>query len=221
MTNVIFVRHGESESNVFIHADPNDAMLSQKICAIGDPKLSNKGHLQANDVGEFLVKKLDGKKVRVLTSLFTRTIQTSQPFCDAYKDNIELHEHTKLLCEYTKPLHQLSNDHKSQGLEHHHTWEEFTNQVEDCVDLLESLAQCSDTPIVVFGHSLFLSVLVSYLGSSKTMVPEKQQLTFRFPNCSITTLCYSQGSWKIFNVGSIAHIPVDHITGTECPYGHF
>ena len=35
MTTVIFVRHGESESNVFIHENPNDPDLSAKINALG------------------------------------------------------------------------------------------------------------------------------------------------------------------------------------------
>ena len=213
MTNVIFVRHGESESNVFIHNDPLDPKLSEKVFAIGDPLLSVKGHLQAVDVSNYLIKQLGGKKVRVLTSLFTRTIQTSQPFYDSYKDNIEIYEHTKLLCEYTKPLHQLNDEHLAKGIQHHNNWKEFTNQIEDCVDLLENLTQCSDSPIIVFGHSLFISVMISYLGSYKNFIPEKHQLSFRFPNCSITSLHYNQGNWEIYNVASIAHLSYTNVTG--------
>lgn len=225
MTTIIFVRHGESQANVHIHNDPNDPDLSQKICALGDPELSHKGFTQATAVGNYLNKKLDcdyyEQKVRVLTSLYTRTIQTSQPFYDTAKGKsiIEMYEHTDMLCEYTKPMHQLTDEHKSKGLRHHETWKDFTDQVEDFVNLLETMCQVNQSPIVVFGHSLFISVLVSYLGSCKKMIPEKHELTFRFPNCSITTFNYSQGSWKIFNVGSIAHLLPPHVTGVECPFG--
>lgn len=219
MTTVIFVRHAESESNVFIHTDRNDPELSNKINALGDPKLSDLGAKQAQTVGEYLAKQLVGKEVRVLTSRFTRCIQTSRPFCECFSGNTEFVKHIDLLQEYTSPAKNLTPEHKSNGIMHHSTWDDFTKNVSVFVKLLENLAQDNAKPIVVFGHSLFLSVMLSYLGSVKRFMPEKSQLCFRLPNCSITTFEYSQDVWKIFNVASVAHLPKSLTTGTECSFG--
>ena len=220
MTTILFIRHGESETNKFIHQDPNDPHLSDKINAVGDPHLTENGILQAKQVGEYLITILKDKKVRVLTSLFTRTIETSQPFCDEYKSNVSENESLEILSEYTKPQKKLTDEHLKKGLRNHIDWYDFTVSIEECVDILEDMAQCNNQPIIVFGHSLYISTLISYLGSSKMFMPEKSQLIFRFPNCSITSCEYSQGSWRIFNVASIAHLTHDVITGTECPFGN-
>ena len=220
MTTILFIRHGESETNKFIHQDPNDPYLSDKINAVGDPHLTDNGNMQSKQVGDYLISYLKDKKVRVLTSLFTRTIETSQPFCDEYALNIYTNESLEILSEYTKPQKKLTEKHLKKGLRNHTNWDDFTKTIEECVDILEDMAQCNNQPIIVFGHSLYISVLTSYLGSSKTFMPEKNQLTFRFPNCSITSYEYSQGTWRIFNVASIAHLTQNVITGTECPFGN-
>lgn len=219
MTTIIFIRHGESETNKFIHQDPNDPHLSDKLNALGDPHLTENGKSQAKQVGTFLASKLDGKKVRVLTSLFTRTNETAKPFLELYAKNITMHERLELLSEYTKPEKNLTKEHLEKGLRNHQSWNDFVCTIKEFVDMLEDMSQCNDDPIVIFGHSLYLSALTSYLGSSLTFMPEKTQLTFRFPNCSITTFQYSQGCWKIFNVASIAHLSENATTGTECEYG--
>lgn len=219
MTSVIFVRHGESETNVHIHRNPTDPDLSKKIDALGDPELSELGCKQAQAVGKYLENALKDQKVRVLTSQFTRTNQTAEPFMNSH-GNIEVHQKLDCIQEYTKPSKKLTDEHKDKGIIHHRSWNHFTDIMDSFVDLLEFLAQSNDAPIVVFGHSLYFSVLVSYLASGKRHLPRKQDLIFRFPNCSITSMQYSQGSWRIFNVASLAHIPRGLITGTECKYGH-
>ena len=217
MTTVIFVRHGESQSNTLIHQDPNDPDLSDKLNMIGDPHLTIKGHKQAGVLGEYLSKQLGTKSVRVLTSLFTRTEQTSKPFCDMHSKYIISKDCVDLLSEYTKPEKKLTEEHYKRGLKNHQNWDEFTKTVVDFVKILEEMVSEPST-IVVFGHSLYISVIISYLGSYKTFIPSKNELVFRHPNCSITTLKHDN-SWKIFNVASIAHLPKEIVTGTECDYG--
>ena len=227
MTTILFVRHGESDANTFIHKNPNDPHLEMKINSIPDPQLTEIGKLQANCVGLFLADKLKGKHVHLITSLFTRTIQTSEPFHNLHKEFIKIYDNDPLLQEYNRP-----GKHQTEGgkiFKTHHTWKSFTDDVETFVDVLENITNSdfqaslqndnSTTPIVIFGHSLFLSVMLSYIGSSKTMTPDQSQLIFKSPNCSITTLNYSQGTWKIYNVNSIAHLPNELVTGTECPFG--
>ena len=220
MTSIIFVRHGESESNVFIHENPNDTNLSEKINALGDPNLSELGHKQASDVGDYLCKQLDGQKVRILVSPLNRTHETSAPFKKKYEGHVDVFEPLLILQEYTKREKKLTQEHLDKGIIHHKSWDDFTDTVKNFVNFLEELAQEKDDPIIIFGHSLFLSAMISYIGSSQTFMPKKEQLHFRFPNCSITTMEYSQGLWRIFNVASVAHLQKEHITGTECPFGH-
>jgi broad specificity phosphatase PhoE len=222
MTTVIFVRHGESESNWFLHQDKTDPELSKKINALGDPKLTGLGSKQADKVGEYLHRLLKGKNLRIFTSPFQRTSETAEPFISRkVKEKIAFSIQTLgVLQEYTKPQKHLTQDHHNKGIVHHETWDDFTKQIRAFVDELEDHCQENDHPIVIFGHSLYLSVLVSYIASSKEMMPKKEQLVFRFPNCSITTFEYSQSSWRIFNVGSLAHLKKGLITGTECPFGN-
>ena len=251
MTSIIFVRHGESNSNVHIHKldymlktgkitkkerQKSEPQLSNKIHSLGDPKLSEIGQKQATCVGKYLHNIFGDTKVRVLTSLFTRTIQTSVPFKAMHENDIVEYESTKVLCEYTNPKKNLTQIHRERGLTHHSSWTEFTDTIKEFVDILEQMIHCNDAPIVVFGHSLFISAMISYIGSSKIRMPDKSELKFRLPNCSITTLLYSQEvckrhgdngyetckepTWKILNVASIAHLSSDIVTGTECPFGN-
>ena len=220
MTTVIFVRHGESESNWFIHQDRNDPELSNKINALGDPNLTDQGRQQAECVGGYLYERLKGQNVRVFTSPFARTFQTSKPFVEKMEDDSILSKSLPILQEYTKPEKQLTEDHLKRSIVHHKTWDDFTDNIRVFVDQLEDHCQENGHPIVIFGHSLYLSAMTSYLGSSKQTMPKKEQLVFRFPNCSITTFEFSQGNWRIFNVASLAHLPNRIITGVECSFGN-
>ena len=53
---MIFVRHGESESNWFIHQDKDDPDLNKKINALGDPNLTELGKKQAEKVTSSLFR---------------------------------------------------------------------------------------------------------------------------------------------------------------------
>jgi len=87
--------------------------------------------------------------------------------------------------------------------------------------MLEGMACESDVPIVIFGHSLFLSAMIPYISSHKQFMPTKPELVFRFPNCSISTFEFSEDKgWQIFNGASIAHMPLELCTGRECEFGN-
>lgn len=166
MTTIVFVRHGESDANAFIHNDPNDPDLEAKINSIADPQLTETGKKQAQSVGEFLSEKFEGKYVHLVTSLFSRTIQTSEPFHKLHKKFIKIYDNDPLLQEYSRPgKHEHKDYGEKKNFKTHHTWKSFTDDVEIFVDVLEHMANCDSTPIVIFGHSLFLSVMLSYIGS--------------------------------------------------------
>lgn len=151
-----------------------------------------------------------------MTSLYTRTIQTAAPFLEYHKEYVKIYENEPLIQEFNRPTKHNTN----AKFKIHRDWKSFTDDVVEFVDMIEHMASCDSTPIVIFGHSLFLSAMLSNIGSNRTMVPNDiSQLIFKSPNCSITTFNYSQGSWKIYNVNSVAHLPSELITGTECSFG--
>jgi broad specificity phosphatase PhoE len=123
-----------------------------------------------------------------------------------------------MLNEYTRPSKKLTAEHKASGIAHHNSWEDFTAQVVAFVDMIEQ--RVDEETVVVFGHSLFLSVLMSYVASNKCFIPEKDQCVFRFPNASITTFVYEENTkrWRVLHTASTAHMDDSIKTGLECAH---
>ena len=217
---IIFVRHGESDANAHQHADRNDPDLQQKMDALGDPGLTEMGVKQADATAVHLEKHVCGS-FAVFTSCMRRAVDTASPFVilhdEKRTENTQLFR-TALLNEYTRPGKKLTGAHRNSGIGHHNSWDDFTAQVPVFVDLMERLIR-ADT-VVVFGHSLFLSVLVSYLASGKKVLPEKDQCVFRFPNASITTFVYEEDTkrWRVLHTASTAHLDDSIKTGLECAH---
>jgi broad specificity phosphatase PhoE len=208
---IVFVRHGESEANEFIHNKDPD--FETKI-NIGDPHLTPKGHEQAKATADYLFgifKKKPCKNVTILVSPFTRTKQTAQPFIDLM--SFPQVQETTLLTEYTKPDKTIPNELTRKGVKNHPSWEHFLMQMR--LFVLELVTHESDL-VFVFGHSLFLSAMTTFLECGKA--PSKDQLVFRFPNCSITTFLYSDLKWKITCTASTIGCG-KLVTGEESEYG--
>jgi broad specificity phosphatase PhoE len=215
---IVFVRHGESEANVFLHNHDPDA--GTKINRLGDPKLSTLGLEQAKATCQALIKsfnEIGNPRVFVLCSQFTRAVQTGQYFVDNYESLLGYTETNKLL-EYTPPKKNLSQIHLDSGLSHDHTWDEFKSRIISFCD--EWVTTPPHQPIVVFGHSMFISCLVTYISSHRKFFPEKDQMFFRYPNCSITTLVWDheRNRWMGDHIASITHLPKKLVTGTHTPF---
>lgn len=74
---IVFVRHGESDANVFLHNNDPDA--DRHINNLGDPSLSELGREQGIAVGKALIDslaKMNNPAVTVLVSQFMRAQQT-------------------------------------------------------------------------------------------------------------------------------------------------
>jgi broad specificity phosphatase PhoE len=212
---VIFVRHGESKANVLQHADRNAADLQEKMDALGDPGLSETGVKQADMTAYYLANKLSGS-ILVLGSKMKRAYRTAQMFHHRRYESRE--RYTALLNEYTRPSKKLTNEHVASGIVHHKSWDEFTANVVAFVDMMER--EVEEETVVVFGHSLFCSVLVTYISSGKQVLPEKDNCVFRFPNASISTFVYKEEtkSWRILHTASTAHLGDSIKTGLECDH---
>jgi broad specificity phosphatase PhoE len=210
---IILVRHGESETNKFIHDDIADKDTA--INAIGDPHLTALGKIQAKETGDFLAKTLNGKKVIVNTSPFTRTLETCTHFCKIYGDNfIDFHKNTELL-EWTPLRKKLTQTHIEQGLKHDVSWDVFESRVKNYAKSIED-----GIDRVVFGHSLFFTALTAHLASQREWFPKEDQMCFEIPNCSITVLEKKQNRWTVHHVSSIAHLSPSSVSGIHSNFGY-
>jgi len=217
---IVFVRHAESEANVYIHKKDPDA--DKYINNLGDPELSQLGRQQSEAVGRSLInslKEMGNPVINVLVSQFIRTQQTSEYFIKNYANIDEVIITTELL-EYTPSQTRFSQAHLDSGLSHDTSWEDFKRRIIKFAETYMSLSH--DKPIIVFGHSMFISCLVTYISSNRTFFPQKDELCFRFPNCSVTTFLWDdiKQRWLADHVASIAHMPKHLITGTHTPFGN-
>jgi len=222
---IIFVRHGESETNKFIHDSNNNyedyeehKELSQKINSNGNPNLTKLGKAQAEFTARFLMKKLKkmgSPKVEVNISLYNRAQQTAEPFIELYGEYIAHHTTPELL-EWTPKKKKLSQAHLDSGLKHDNSWDEFQDRVKRFVETLNE----NSTIKIIFGHSMFISAVISYLASQKEWFPSIDQLCFQLPNCSISTVLKKPKRWATHYVGSISHLADPLVTGTESEFGH-
>lgn len=154
-----------------------------------------------------------------MISTFSRALETSNYFVENYK-NIESTTYSSQLIEYTPPKKNLSQHNIQNGLKHDDEWRDFKDRViKFCDSIFDKPPQ---SPMIIFGHSMFISCVVSYISSNRLFFPQKTELSFRLPNCSITTFTYdeSHNSWCVDCVGSIAHLPKDMITGTHNPFAN-
>lgn len=204
----VFVRHGESESNRFIHTNADD--LSVRVNAIGDPTLTELGHRQALATASFLRTKLEqlgSPVIAVRTSLFARTQQTAAPFSELYRENITESDSTRALLEWTPPRKQLTDAHMNAGLTHDESWSAFETRVKEFANWMsENAGHDSNAITVVFGHSVFIGALFSFLGTQCTWFPGQEEVSFELPNCSISTVVKIPCRWSIHYVGAISHL---------------
>lgn len=217
----VFVRHGESESNRFIHSGASD--LSAKISAIGDPKLTELGHRQAIVTSFFLCDKLQhlgSPTVDVRASLFSRTQQTALEFLELYKTHIDSAVSMSELSEWTPPRKQLSEKHIAAGLKHDESWQTFEMRVRAFAAWMAERAQENEKITIIFGHSVFIGALFSFLSTQCTQFPSEQGLSFELPNCSISTVAKLPLRWSIHYIGAISHLSGELVTGYHSPFAH-
>jgi len=213
----IFVRHGESETNIFLHKGHPNA--EEEIHKNGDPDLTAMGLAQAANTSAHLQQVLatmEMPRIRVMQSVFTRALQTGHPFTREYP-NIDSVTDSVDLLEYTPAKKALTDVHLDRGI-CHDTWETFRDRVVTFYDThMVSGTRQVDAPVVIFGHSVFISCLLTYVGTQGTFFPDSDQLAIRLPNCSISTVAWSNDreQWVIDAVGSIAHLTSELVTGTH------
>lgn len=174
--NLILIRHGESQNNVILHDNPTISREQFKLVKKDNPLLTSKGCVQAIRTGRFLNDSLIGKSVDIYTSTLQRAIDTATYTIP----QIERHIALDTLNEWDK---------------HTETIEDVQERVEKFLDVLWNISseEREDHVIVVFGHSLYFSLLLSRIISGKPST----NLAIEFPNCSISNLRFDNAKQHI------------------------
>ena len=218
---VIFVRHAESESNRILHTGGT-------YVEIPDPELTELGHRQAKTTAEYLIHCFDrlreNTRMTVWTSPFLRTQQTAEPFIKLAGDRVTEIQCIPNLQEYTSPNNPLTPELRANGCVNHETWSDFIQHIRKFNELLHE--RCQTECLVIFGHSLVISTLLSYYVSQESIMPDSiEELSFQIPNCAITCLrlyklnTWNLYTWNLYTAVSIAHLPNNLVSGTHVPFG--
>ncbi|CAH6419020.1 Histidine phosphatase superfamily clade 1 [uncultured virus] len=102
---VIFVRHGESQSNKLIHDNLGIELTPEQIHERQDPELTELGVKQAARTAEYLYQRLESYgsdvKVHVWVSPFARTRETAHEFITRAENMVVEYEEFPWLQEHT------------------------------------------------------------------------------------------------------------------------
>ncbi len=232
---VIYVRHAESEANVVIHNKPNKSdksKLSQSqenlLNSYADPHITSLGKTQAAHTATHLIQtilKLNKTKVTIWVSPFKRTIETAKPFIIGCFDRNIDYTVTFLpeLQEYTTNKKPLSEEQKESGLIIHQNFDSFLHKLLTFNEMLKNQLkkQNQEQILIVFGHSIFFSTLLSYHIMHERITPTEIS-SLQLPNCSLSCemLEVNPFKWATFIVGSVAHLNKNIITGNHVPLGY-
>lgn len=225
--NVVYVRHAESEANTIIHTSTKLTEDDEKmINSYGDPNITECGYSQASTTSKYLLQKIvkiNKQKVHIWISPFKRAQQTAEKFIDECKNSgLEYSIETLIfLQEYTSPKKKLSQELLDKGLIIHNSIADFNKIVREFNKYLKTalLKQTDEEIIVIFGHSVFFSSLLTY-----QCIQEEYNITqfpcFQLPNCSITSVALDKNEqWRINIVSNISHLNTNDITGNHVPFG--
>ncbi len=211
---IFLVRHGESASNKIIHANKKQGQtLSAEheriVSSFKDPGLTDLGNQQAARTAAYLVSCVDSMKpnnVHILASPYERAMNTCRPFSGQTGRPITV---LNELREYTEE-EKMSDVHVEAGMIPDASWSSFTDRVKSFANTVRQIASSatSNDIIVIYGHSLYFSCLLSYIGSNQTWIPDSGTTVFKMPNCCISSLgfCTKKKKWSIYNVAYKGHL---------------
>ena len=229
---VVYVRHAESDANLIIHTSKSqrkELTVSQedKLNSYHDPGITAVGVRQAECTAITLLNKIremNKKIVDVYISPYKRAQNTAKPFIDkCISDGLAVNVLiVNELQEYTPPKKKLIEEQRGTGMAIHETYDAFVNQVLRFNEALkkELQKQEDDRILIIFGHSLFFSALMTYhIGHEKVKPTEVSSL--QMPNCSISCERYKleASEWRTYVVANASHLAREIITGTHVPFG--
>jgi len=172
--------------------------------------------LHAIETASYLIKICEKNSIEpiVWSSKYTRAQQTAEPFLTFAKRNYNV---DKDLREYSRVGRTFPD-----WVTPDESWESFCQRVFIFAKKLKELDQ-SET-YIIFGHSLFFSVLLSYLSTQEEYEFCNKSFAIHLPNCSISTIKWCKSNkfgdgdhWEIYNVGFVGHLR--EATGTHTAFG--
>ena len=189
MTEVWFIRHGESEANAGLATDNPEAI-----------ELTSLGKKQANKVSEAFEKKPD----LIVASKYKRAMQTAQPTLKKFQNTPfeiwDVHEFTYLspakLQSTTqserRPLSQSYWEKSDPSYVHGEGAESFEGFINRVKKAHERITNVSDGFVAIFCHGFVIKTFLwsNLLGTFKTSSEYMKNFysfhkAFDFPNCGI------------------------------------
>lgn len=205
-STIVLVRHGESALNAHYASKEQTTYDFRIDCALTDTGVS-----QAKQTAQFLESYYTdlNETPTVWVSPMLRAQQTMDAFaqlidCEV-KVNIGLQEYTKPGRCPEHPEHQLVTDESIEA---------FVDRVVEWVD--EHFVRNSPPKhLLIFGHSMFFSILLSYIGTQCQHKLAGNNIAFELPNCCISVIQrHRPRHFGLLHVGSIQHLttPTGHHT---------
>ena len=207
---LFLIRHPESESNKCLTNSIGkiDVQSQRKLMlAYGNPNITNKGIEQVDEC----------KKLQLDGSVWTSPMARTQLLAQAL---LQTNDHV-----ITKDmLMEFNTQGKKNDWPKDKTFAQFVRRVY-MFYIKEILPVTGGKNIIIVGHSLFFSVLLSTI-TLLNMIPDikidklinilnklKTDVTFHLPNCSISTLTWEHDHFRITGVAVVDHIPCILQTG--------
>lgn len=173
---ILFIRHGQSENNL----NNNDTL--------SDPHLTEIGKLQANFLKQPLLQATSHcSEFQVWTSGLIRTQET--------------YDCSGLECKKNMFLKEINEWDK------HETREKLIERVDNSLDDIRDLSQTTCELLIVFGHGRFFSMMCTRMfGRTNDSNNSGTKFVAEIPNCSISTLEFSKGSFKVHQLCDVSHM---------------
>lgn len=214
---ILYVRHAESQANVAKEKILSGISTEEDIyhSNIVNPDLTDIGYKQAEKLSQHLLDTVLQKgfiNVNVIISPLKRTMKTAKLFLDRLQEKNIKHSITTLvdIVEYIGNNKEITLDLEKIGIKHD-DWESFLIRVKIFNDYLKDEIQKKEHDItIVFGHGLFLAVLLSYQGVQEN-ITGIFHTCFKLANCSISSVSYVSSEierpWRMYSIGSTKHLP--------------
>jgi broad specificity phosphatase PhoE len=182
MVRIFFIRHAESMSNETQGHTPSWQTLKVTKCTEKNPDITDLGKDQAHRVSDYLFKKISLNNCTMYHSHLTRTKNTALGIYDNKESWIERND----LYEWIPSIESIDR---------------IQERIDKFLRFLREKHQTDSNPVIVVGHSMFLSAMLTIMVSG-----EFEKLTFELPNCSITSVEMTDDHWAIYQVGKTDHL---------------
>lgn len=193
--HILLIRHAESVNNEILHKNPDIDEQDFKDKKVRFPSITQVGLKQSQEVALKLLDKFDVDKtnvdVNVRCSMMTRAFETAR-WTAKYLN-------CRLVCD------KIFNEYDRHGEE---TLQEARERIKTVIEsFVDEAKECNDDDVlIVFGHSQFISLLLSRIISEG----KNDSVVLKFPNTSISSVHVNgeTGEFKVHQIANVEHLSV-------------